>query len=358
MEIVWERLSIRACQCMAAFYCCAFFCIQSSHAQVIAESNTQYVGVNIAGAEFSNDKLPGRYGYDYAYPEPATIDYFAEKGMNIIRIPTRWERLQHQLKAELDANEMQRLDAVVSHAESKGLHVIIDVHNYATYYGSVIGTANVPTDALADLWRRIALRYKDRESVIFGLMNEPNGLPTETWLEAANNAIAEIRRVGARNMIFVPGDGWSSARSWVDGHYGTANSKVMLGVIDPDNNFTYEVHQYFNSDFTGTTADCQNVDIGIKTLTLFTQWAREKRKRGFLGEFGAGPNPICLEMLDRVLRYMAQNDDVWVGWTYWAAGTRWPKDYFTNLQPVGQTDRPQMAVLEKYFKSGKVPLAR
>ena len=58
---------------------------------------------------------------------------------------------------------------------------------------SMIGTENVPTSALGDLWRRIAERYKDNETVVFGLMNEPNNLPTETWLEAANIAIAEIR---------------------------------------------------------------------------------------------------------------------------------------------------------------------
>ena len=51
--------------------------------------------------------------------------------------------------------------------------------------------------------------------------------------------------------------------------------------------------------FTGTHADCQSVEIGVTSLTPFTQWAREHRKRGFLGEFGAGANPICLETLDR-----------------------------------------------------------
>ena len=102
-------------------------------------------------------------------------------------------------------------------------------------------------------------------------------LPTETWLEAANVAIAEIRRTGAKNLILVPGNGWSSARDWVGGRYGTPNSEVMLKVEDPADNFAYDVHQYFNSDFTGTTADCQSVDIGISTLTPVTEWARQHR---------------------------------------------------------------------------------
>ena len=243
-----------------------------------ADTSVQYTGVNIAGGDFAADNLPGTYGRDYIYPDPNTIAYFAAKGMNIIRVPVLWERVQHQLGGDLDSAEMGRLDAVISYAGSKGMRVILDVHNYAAYHGSMIGTKNVPTSALGDLWRRIAERYKDNETVVFGLMNEPNNLPTETWLEAANIAIAEIRRTGAKNLILVPGNGWSSARSWVEGDYGTPNGEVMLNVEDPANNFAYEVHQYFNADWTGTSADCQSVDIGISTLTPVTEWARQHQQ--------------------------------------------------------------------------------
>ena len=325
---------------------------------IAAGRAVQYAGVNIAGAEFAENRLPGTHIQDYSYPESTTIAYFAKKGMNIIRVPVRWERLQHQLEGELDPDEMQRLDTVIGTADSKGMRVIVDVHNYATYYGSTIGTQKVPTRALGDLWGKIAGRYKDNKEVIFGLMNEPTALQTETWLEAANIAIAKIRQAGAKNLVFVPGNGWSSARSWVHGNYGAPNGRVMLNVADPENNFSYEVHQYFNSDFTGTAADCQNLEIGVTTLTPFTQWARRHRKRGFLGEFGAGADKTCLHALDRVLRFMAENSDVWLGWTYWAAGTRWSDDYFTDIEPRDGKDRPQLMVLEKHLKSAEMPRDR
>jgi endoglucanase len=229
------------------------------------------------------------------------------------------------------------------------MRVILDVHNYATYNGAVIGAKSLPTTALGDLWRRLGERYKGNETVIFGLMNEPNDLPTETWLEAANIAIAEIRRTGAKNLILVPGNGWSSARSWVEGDYGTPNGEVMLNVKDPADNFAFDVHQYFNSDFTGTSADCQSIDIGIATLTPVTQWAREHNQRAFLGEIGVGSGRTCLDALDRAMRFMNENSDVWLGWAYWAGGAWWPKDYFTSVQPLGGKDRPQMAVIEKYI---------
>ena len=60
----------------------------------------QYTGVNISGGEFNDQSLPGEYARDYIYPEPATVAYFATKGMNIIRVPVRWERLQHQLRRQ------------------------------------------------------------------------------------------------------------------------------------------------------------------------------------------------------------------------------------------------------------------
>ena len=315
-----------------------------------ADALLPYTGVNIAGGEFAPEMLPGVYDRDYTYPDPVSIDYFASKGMTVIRVPVLWERLQPRLWGELVGAEMARLDAVIDHAAAKGMRVILDLHNYAAYRGSMIGTASVPTDALGDLWRRIAGRYKDKANVAFGLMNEPNNLKTETWFEAANHAVAEIRATGAKNLIFVPGNGWSSARSWVDSDYGTSNGEVMLGITDPADNFIYEVHQYFNSDFTGTGADCQSTDIGINTLTPFTKWAREHRQRGFLGEIGVGPGSTCLEALDRTLRFMRANNDVWVGWTYWAGGAWWPQNYFTNLQPVAGKDRPQMTILEKHMQ--------
>lgn len=318
---------------------------QAAHA---TDTSVQYTGVNIAGGDFTSDRLPGEYGRDYIYPDPQTIAYFAMKGMNIIRVPALWERLQRRLDADLDSKEMALLDAVISEATSKKMRVILDVHNYAAYHGAMLGSALLPTSALGDLWRRLAERYKNNETVFFGLMNEPNNLPTETWLEAANIAIAEIRTTGATNLILVPGNGWSSARSWIDGHYGTPNGDLMLNVEDPANNFAYEVHQYFNADWTGTSADCRSIDIGVSTLSPVTQWARQHGRRVFLGEFGVGSDRTCLDALDRVVRFMNENHDVWLGWTYWAGGAWWPDDYFTSIQPLGGRDRPQMGILAQY----------
>jgi endoglucanase len=343
---------IRTVQFAFGISICAFanFNFAHSDSQISANRSKQLTGINIAGAEFGGDHVPGVHGQHYIYPNTNSIDYFAAKGMNIVRLPVLWERFQHEIAGDLDETEMQRVDAVVNYATAKRIKVIIDIHNYARYRKAVIGTKELPQSALGALWRQIAARYKGNDFVVFGLMNEPIGLRTETWLEAANIAIADIRRTGAKNLILVPGNGWSSARDWMSSHYGTPNSQIMMNIVDPDNNFVFEVHQYFDRDFTGTRDDCQSPDIGVASLKAFTIWARENRKRGFLGEFGVGSNPTCLETLNRVLEFMAENSDVWLGWTYWAAGPWWPKDYYTNIEPLDGQERPQMSILEKYIR--------
>lgn len=301
-------------------------------------------GVNIAGAEFASQKIPGVPNRDYFYPKPATIDYFASKGMNVIRLPFRWERIQPSLNGALDSAELHRLADVVRRAEADGLFIILDVHNYAAYRGAVIGSADVPIPAFADLWRRVAGRFRSEPQVGFGLMNEPKGLMTETWFAAANAAIAKIRAAGAKNLIFVPGNGFTGAHSWYSKSYGTPNAVVMQGVNDPQNNYVYEVHQYLDSNYSGTHPDCKSTTVGVATLVAFNEWLRQHQKRGFLGEFGAGRDAICRTALDNMLGFIDKNRDVWLGWTYWAGGA-WPPRYFTSVQPVNGVDTPQMTVL-------------
>jgi len=313
-----------------------------------ARADQQFLtGVNIAGAEFNSKKLPGAAGTDYFYPKASTIDHFAAAGMNVIRLPFRWERIQQRLGGDLDVAEYQRLADAVQMATAKKLFVVLDVHNYAAYRDQTIGSTAVPVSAFADLWRRLAEKFKGEPLVGFGLMNEPKGLTTETWLEAANAAIAQIRQTGARNLVFVPGNGWTGAHSWFHKGYGTPNATVMLGVKDPADNYVYELHQYLDSDFSGTHPECRNDQIGVTTLTEVTDWLRRNNKRGFLGEFGAGRDATCLAALENMLTFIDKNRDAWLGWTYWAAGA-WPERYFTSVQPVDGVDTLQMKVLLKH----------
>ncbi len=307
-----------------------------------------YAGVNLAGADFGEDVLPGTYGFNYIYPNAGEVDYFTRKGMAIFRLPVRWERLQHTQLAGFDADEQARMDTFVNYATGKGAYVLLDPHNYARYYGNIIGESAVPVAAYTDFWSRLANHYRSNGRVIFGLMNEPNTMSTELWVSDANAAIQAIRLTGATNLILVPGNAWSGASSWGENWYGTPNAVAMLGITDSANNYAFEVHQYLDSDGSGTSETCVSSTIGSERMAYFTSWLRQNSKRGFLGEFGGSTNGSCLAAIDDILTHLDQNSDIYLGWTYWAAGPWWG-DYPMGIEPIGGVDRPQMTPLSHHL---------
>ena len=311
----------------------------------------RYTGVNLSGAEFGQ-AIPGTYNIDYIYPNQAEVDYFQRRGMNIIRLPFRWERLQRTTNAAFNATEFNRLHGFVSAATAKGMHVILEPHNFARYEQNgaelVIG-GGVSYASFADFWSRLATVYRTNDHVFFNLMNEPNTMPTEQWLAGANAAIAAIRQAGATNLILVPGNAWTGAWTWSDNWYGTPNAQVMLGVIDPVNNYAYDVHQYLDTDGSGSSATIVNANIGATRVSGFTQWLRTHNRRGFLGEFAVANSTIGAgigdEAIANLLNHLNANSDVWLGWTWWSAGPWWGEYQFT-LEPIGGVShRPAMNVL-------------
>ncbi|HHY85333.1 MAG TPA: glycoside hydrolase family 5 protein [Verrucomicrobia bacterium] len=117
---------------------------------------------------------------DFTGVNLAEVDCFQGKGMNIIRLPFRWERLQQSANAEFNTAELNRLNTFVSQTTARGVFVILDPHNYARYYGDVISSAQVPVTAFSNFWSRLASIYRTNDHVIFGLMNESNSMMTST----------------------------------------------------------------------------------------------------------------------------------------------------------------------------------
>ena len=322
----------------------------TSTGSTTTSSSTQWRGVNLAGAEFGEGSLPGTYGTHYIYPEVSSVTYFRNKGMNTIRLPFRWERLQPTLMQAFNATELARLTTFVNGATAQGMTVIIDPHNYARWQGKIIGSSEVPNSAFADFWSRLATQFKGNSKVVFGLMNEPNNMPTEQWLSAANAAIAAIRTAGATNTIAVPGNAWTGAHSWSQNWYGTPNATVMKGISDPARNVVIEVHQYLDGDSSGTSSNCVSTTIGKERLQDFTSWLRTNGYRAFLGEMAAGDNATCNQAMADMLTYLKSNADVWQGWTWWAAGPWWG-GYMFSIEPTnGTTDKPQMSVIAPFLK--------
>jgi endoglucanase len=253
------------------------------------------LGVNLAGAEFGSN-VPGVFGTDYTYPTHAEIDYYASKGLGVIRLPFLWERMQRTEFGALDPTELSRLTDVVNYATSKGLKIEIEPHDYGYGFGALIGSAQTPNSAFADFWAKLAQHFEASPNVIFGLMNEPHDQSASDWLGSANAAIAAIRSAGAVSQeILVPGSYWDGAWTWTS----TDNAAVVgTGVQDPAHNFAFEVHQYLDSDGSGTHPGAISATIGVERLTAITQWAEATGYHLFLGEVGVTTDQTSLTALD------------------------------------------------------------
>jgi endoglucanase len=304
-------------------------------------------GINLASGEFAPDQIPGIYNKDYKYPGERAAAPFVAMGMNTVRVPVLWERLQPNPLAPLDEKEMARIDQMIARLGGFST-IIIDLHNYGRYRGVVLdrGTG---AQVLSDFWSRMARRYGNSRSVAFGIMNEPFDIGAHDWRHIADKVVQSVRSTGARNLLLIPGTRWTGAHSWTSGG-SNSNAAAMRGFKDPANNFLFEVHQYLDHNSSGKSKTCAGAGVGSQRLQAFTRWLREQRAKAILAEFGASSDPTCVAALSDILSYMSRNADVWSGWTYWAGGDWWGS-YAYNVQPKqGAPETPQLSVLRRYLQ--------
>lgn len=302
-------------------------------------------GINLAGAEFNSSKIPGRYGYDYIYPKVSEPPYYASTGMTVIRQPVLWERLQPSASGDLSPDELARLDTAIAVNRAAGLSTIIDIHNYGHFQGQLLDAGNATSADFADLWRRIATHYARQNDVLFGLMNEPQETDAAAWAATEQQAVDAIRKTDATNTILISGIGWDGAWTFIQ-----KNADALASVNDPLGKTLIELHQYFDTDGSGTHSTCVAADSAVQRLTPATQWAIANGRKLFLGEFGVPNDSQCLADLDAVLGYIDQNASAWAGWTYWAAGPIWGH-YALSAEPNSGQDSPQMTIMKTHLAS-------
>lgn len=310
-------------------------------------------GVNLAGAEFYHKKMDGagRFNIDYHYPTPRELDYWASKGMKLIRLPFKWERLQREVEGPLSGDELEYIRYLLREADARGMKILLDMHNYGRrgYKGRnrIIGDTLQPAH-FGQVWALIARELRDEPAIYgYGLCNEPHDmLPECPWVSIAQTAIDSIRAVDRRTAIVVAGNTWSSAERWPDINQG------LESLRDPSDNLIYEAHCYFDNDASGIYRKGYDEEgaypaIGIDRARPFVDWLKKHGKRGMFGEYGVpGDDPRWLECLDLFLDYLSRNG---VEGTYWAAGARWNK-YILGVHPDKDytVDRPQVAIMAKY----------
>lgn len=244
--------------------------------------------------------------------------FVADDKLNLFRLPVGWQYLvNYNLGGPLDQSFLSTYDHIMQACLATGALCILDVHNYARWYGGVIGQGGPSNAQFASLWAQLAQKYASQGNVIFGLMNEPHDLDMTAWAASVQQAVNAIRNNGATSqMILLSGTNYDAV-----GGFQTTSAPALSSVQDYDgshNKLIYEVHQYLDGKG-GTTSEC--ITNGVQdTLAPLTDYLRSVGRKGMLTETGGGNTASCETDVCAELSHMNYNSDVWLGWVGWAAG--------------------------------------
>ena len=287
------------------------------------------VGINLAGAEF-----------DYVFwPAANYLDHIAGKGVRLLRLPIRWEKLQPTRNGALDSGYVGKLKETLIACAARGIKVQPEIHNYAWVAGQRLESLSTSygraelLDLMLKLDGALAPLATDARPIGYGLMNEPNNMPQErvTWKAIAQHVVTGFRKQNMQALLYVCGDGWSGAHSWQ-----SVNRDFILN--DPADRIVYEAHQYFDWNSSGlyeratAVADGATVNTAIARLKPFVEWGRANNVRLAIGEMGVPYNKdtaAWFPIINRAYDYLAENG---VEVYHWAGGDHLGPNNVCTLQ--------------------------
>lgn len=279
---------------------------------------TRFAGVNIAGFDFgcgtdgtcntSNIYPPVKnMAPSYDNPDGAgqMNHFYKDDHMNIFRLPVGWQYLvNNNLGGTLDSTNIGNYDQLVQSCLSTGAYCIVDIHNYARWNGAIIGQGGPTNDQFVSVWKQLAIKYASQSRIWFGIMNEPHDVPSiTTWAATVQAVVTAIRDAGATSQfISLPGNDWQSAGAVVSDGSAAALSTVK----NPDGtttNLIFDVHQYLDSDSSGTHTECVTNNIDSAFASLAT-WLRQNGRQALLTETGGGNTASCQTYLCQQIAYL------------------------------------------------------
>lgn len=318
------------------------------------------IGMNGAGLEFGSN-IPGRFNTDYFSPRDENFRRMAERGIKLIRLPFKWERVQRDLFGPLHAPDLKYIQDCISLCEKYGMLCIPDMHNYMRRRVDgatrLIGSPEVPSAALADFWLKFSEVFKGNKTV-FGhnIMNEP--YPKQpTWAGIAKETYHAIRQVDKEIFVIIDGAHWANAEGWESKNEGIP----WFG--DEYYRIIWDAHCYFDIDASGSYKDREehigktledHFNIGVKRVTDFFNWCEKHDQMGMILEFSAPHDagrkidgvPAAWTAMERFLQLCIKKK---VPVAYFAAGPNWTASAVNGIEIKGELREP-IAILEKYGK--------
>ena len=190
----------------------------------------------------------GEWGYVIRFEH---IDAIAEAGFDAIRLPVRWSAHVSGPDHGIDPDLLARVDAIIAHAQSRGLAVVLDVHHFEDMMTDPVGRLPV----LEAIWRQLAVRYAGLgDDLVFEILNEPTDRVSAAQVDAINARILPvIRSVSPDRWVILTSARWNN----IDG-------LEQAAALPDDPRVMMAVHYYDPFDFTHQGAPWSNrTETGI-----------------------------------------------------------------------------------------------
>lgn len=353
----------------------AFSTIEDNNTMTAAHDNANwdFAGVNLAGLEFGKAIDPfvipnlSEKDKDSATSDLNDTQKFITDGANTVRVPVSWSYLQNNGAGNGPINTADYYDTFVAPVLRSLTHAhvntIVDLHTYMRYpkfgeqYSGCSGSGPCPdgtliTDekAYIDIWSKIYTLIKNdpainQNYIMFDLVNEPVEVPDDKVFTIQAAVIKSLREQGFEGYILVEGNSWTGLHSWTTYQWqGSDGQNYTNATLFTRENFAnagitdlskilINVHQYLDSNYSGTGDDCQQDiwttgDNGFN-LNAFTEYLQQNQLKAIVTEFGAGQNgSSCTAPMQQFTQYLKDNsakgkDYGFAGWTVWATGHGW-----------------------------------
>ncbi|MEI6074502.1 MAG: glycoside hydrolase family 5 protein [Verrucomicrobiota bacterium] len=279
---------------------------------------------------FAQVKRMGRgvniIGYDPLWQDAAMARFqdrhyrlIREAGFKTVRINLN---CLHRMDTNLRLPEIwfTTLEHQVREALRNDLIVILDLHDFTTVAKDPVAFQ----PRVIAFWRQVAERFKDApDTVIFELLNEPNGLLTaDLWNAWIPEILTAIRTSNSARTVIV-----GSA------DFNGMTALTRLSLPDNDRNLIATAHYYHPMSFThqgapwskhknlsgvtwGTAEDRAKV---VDDFQRAAAWSKEHHRPILLGEFGAyDKNNSDVALRAAYVAHVSRTaESMGWAWTYW-----------------------------------------
>ena len=252
--------------------------------------------------------------YQDAWITEADVIALHERGANLVRVPTGYRSYLEgsdgdpiTLPLRLREATFARLDRLLDWCEAHGVRAILDLQESIGGHNDYSGPARLYEDPAAQeatiaLWRAIADRYRDRDSVAaYSLLAEPFGAPTvEAMIDMYDRLHDAIRADGDDHILIIH-----------DGFMGVSSLPVASEI--GWTNVVYSTHLFeWGSD---SLRDYEGL-----TMLWRASFNAARERQGvpfFVGSFSTlSDAPWAWEAFDLVTQFFSDQGYSWSVWAW------------------------------------------